>query len=651
MVYTVRPNGVLRCVALSSLTVLAMSAYASDPGTPALKKLSSDLTRAIDLARTSKSTGTEALKISAPQSIRDGQIQVIAGVKAITPELIKSFGDLGFEVVAQVEKDGLAQVVARTSDPLALEVLAGRGDVIGIVPEPIAFLNAGIVDNQADVSMRSDKVKQPMGIDGTGVRVGVLSDSIKNSIGGILSNGFLTGSTPQNSGDLPVSIRVIDPGPLSGSDEGAGMLELIHDVAPGADLSFASAVTSYALFAGNITSLATDAGRECDVIVDDVLYPLEPVYQDGPIAVAANQAVQNGAVYFSSAGNNLDNAHERTYVDVNPSVLEDTPITGGNDLHDFGAAYGMASDTHLAVRVNAGGEVSVIVHWDEPYGGVLAPGPGAEADIDLYLTSDTSLPIQDSNSLPGAIGVNDNVYEKSSSFQGTPGQPSGDAVEGFSYRNTTPIQQVAHIVVDHFDGRRPVLLNVYVRTTGATILDKSLMVDRTLVSHAAARDVHAVAAVFYGEVDQNGNLANPPGQLDVETFSALGGNLAYFFPAAGTPRFGVPELRFKPEITAPDGSNTTFFGGDIAFDSDTRPNFFGTSAAAPHAAAIAALMKSADGSLTPQEIYTILQQTARDAETPGLDALSGHGVIDGLEAVRGVLGRFTSSVENWRAYK
>ena len=46
----------------------------------------------------------------------------------------------------------------------------------------------------------------------------------------------------------------------------------------------------------------------------------------------------------------------------------------------------------------------------------------------------------------------------------------------------------------------------------------------------------------------------------------------------------------SPQVAATDGGNTTFFIADTSRDPDTQPNFVGTSAAAPHAAAIAALV-------------------------------------------------------------
>ena len=74
-------------------------------------------------------------------------------------------------------------------------------------------------------------------------------------------------ASTQTSNDLgPVTVL---PGQAGSGDEGTAMLEIIHDLAPGAQLYFATGTTSLAMFAQNILDLRA-AG--CDIIVDDVQY-------------------------------------------------------------------------------------------------------------------------------------------------------------------------------------------------------------------------------------------------------------------------------------------------------------------------------------------------------------------------------------------
>jgi hypothetical protein len=180
----------------------------------------------------------------------------------------------------------------------------------------------------------------------------------------------------------------------------------------------------------------------------------------------------------------------------------------------------------------------------------------------------------------------------------------------------------------------------------------------TIYGHSNAAGAEAVGAVFYYNSPAFG-AATPI----LNGFSSVGG-VPILFDTAGKP---TSIVRQKPEISAPDGTNTTFFGSDIAdpgdgSDLDTFPNLFGTSAAAPHAAGVAALMLEAVGgpySLTPDEIYAGLESTAIDItrRSPevfppvdpgvnnlpvGLDLESGYGLIQADAAVDSVLPRLTS---------
>jgi hypothetical protein len=108
-----------------------------------------------------------------------------------------------------------------------------------------------------------------------------------------------------------------------------------------------------------------------------------------------------------------------------------------------------------------------------------------------------------------------------------------------------------------------------------------------------------------------------------EDFSSLGPVVIYFDENSN--RLPAPEIRLKPDIAAADGVNTSFFPlgvipfmgipfvGDSESDPDDFPNFYGTSAASPHCAGLAALVLQAHGgtgSLTPAQVKTIFQTTA-----------------------------------------
>ena len=96
-----------------------------------------------------------------------------------------------------------------------------------------------------------------------------------------------------------------------------------------------------------------------------------------------------------------------------------------------------------------------------------------------------------------------------------------------------------------------------------------------------------------------------------EYFTSPGPVVKYFDKVGN--RLATPEIRLKPTIMAADQGNTSFFASDTTSDIDTKPNFGGTSAAAPHAAAIAALVIQNHGGrrgITPAQLTSILQRSA-----------------------------------------
>jgi hypothetical protein len=461
----------------------------------------------------------------------------------------------------------------RTMLSAALRRAGGGGDVSGAVPAQ----GVGSRTSEGVVTHGVVSARGAFHTDGTGVKIGVLSDGVTSL------------AQSQAAGDLgPVTVL---PGQAGSGDEGTAMLEIVHDVAPGAQLYFATAFGSITGFANNIRALRA-AG--CDIIVDDVFYFVETPFQDGQapgvistsnggaVTQAVNDVTASGAMYFSSAGNagNLNDGTagvwEGDFADGGPTGA---PLAGGNRLHRF--APGQNFNTLTAV--NTGG-APISLYWSDPLG-------GSANDYDLFRLNAAGTAV---------VGSSTNIQN------GTQDPLEQVTQSAASPRIVVVKKASAQPRYLHLNANRGRFQHV---TPGQT------------KGHSSAADAFGTAATpAVGPFPSLFSIAN-----SVETFSSDGPRRIFFRPD-GTPYtpgdFSSTggAVRQKPDITAADGVAVTGVGG---FGSP----FFGTSAAAPHAAAIAGLIKAADPSLTPAQIRAALVSTALDIEAPGTDRDSGAGII------------------------
>ncbi len=481
--------------------------------------------------------------------------------------------------------------------------LSQLADVQGVqfARQSLMVNSAGSVTSQGAAAMNSDVISALSGITGAGIRIGSLSDSFNTRFAPLT-----TAEDDVASNDLPSDIIVLDDTFLGGSDEGRGMMQLIHDVAPGSSQAFHTAFNGVAGFAEGIEELDLIAGS--DIIVDDIIYLAEPMYQDGPIAQAVDAVNSRGVAYFSSAGNNGRDGWE-----ADSGGFEDSGEVGifGGARHDFDRSRrGVDGLQNMLLFPNT--EVQLVVQWADPAFSVSgAPGAASDLDALLYLGDGT---------FTGLSSASFNV--------------GGDPVEilGFTYGGAEPIEIA--LGLELFEGPAPRAMKwvAFISGGGLEVIDDATN-SGTVYGHANAAGAIAVgASAWFNTPNFNANVS----QAIVNGFSSAGPTTVLYDLAGNYKK----QQRKRPQFVGPDGGNTTFFGGFIGFpvpgstEPDEFPNFFGTSASAPHAAAVGALMLELDPSLTPVNMVNKMKDTADDMDDPstpefdvGYDFGTGAGFL------------------------
>jgi Subtilase family len=564
--------------------------------------------------------------------------------------------------------------------PVAQLQAAASSSEVHALRAAMPRMRTGAVTSQGDFAQRSNIIRSSYpNITGAGVTVGILSDSFNcysvyaaNGVPATGNQGYAyysyLGATyladyamDVSTGDLPNTVNILAepytdsppdsvsptgdcmnygaPQYLPFTDEGRAMLQIVHDVAPGASLAFYTSDNSEADFANGIVALA---GAGAKVIADDTGYYDEPFYQDGLVAEAVDTVESEGVSYFSAAGNDGSTSYENTAPSF--SVLSNSGGTAGEYLLNFDTS-GATTSTSLPVTIPSlypGEYIAIVVEWDQPYVTGAPNSPGSSSQLNLCYSGSTGGAVITDNDGNSASCTGLNTLGQDPVQILTIGNPASNN------DNTTSTQ--LNLSVGLANGTAApgrIILSLESNDYGS--IDAFATNSATVQGHPSAAGAMAVGAAFFAQTPLCGVTA-----ATLESFSSQGG-APILFDSSGN-RLTAPTIRTKPDIVGPDGVNTTFFGYPLSDSGQTDsstvsqcqnnasyPSYFGTSAATPHLAAVAALLLQANNTLTPSQIYSALRSTASPMGATTPNDSSGWGFVQADGALTAAGGASTTS--------
>ncbi|MBI4166794.1 MAG: choice-of-anchor D domain-containing protein [Acidobacteria bacterium] len=638
------------------VTVLAEMARVYSPQGPAAPALRGAAPQAFSLEAMPHSV-RDAVRTRLMRINPQGEVQVYIMMNPVSDERLRELAASGVTVEI-IDAQG-SRVQARV--PVSrLEEVAGLPFVNLIRLPSYAHRMTGSVNTEGDEILRSDLARAQLGLSGAGVKVGVISDGIKGvfanvctTCGGVAGGPISTGDLPASTGTRNASgVLTSSTGGISGrsfssdSDlegiipgcsfagagaEGTALLEIVHDLAPSAQLSFANADTDLAM-----NQAVNFLAASNDVVVDDFGFFGLP--SDGTSTVSVNTAnalnsnTNRIRGYFTSVGNGAFSHYIGTYANSGVPGNAISGITSSGNLHLFQSGsdttdvLGLGPKPYNLILLPAGGQVYVFLTWNDPDG-------ASTNNYDLYLVRDST----------------NQVVSSSTDVQAVTRSP----VEIIAYTNNTGAEDYFRIVVQNVNNAAQARnLNIFAFTPECASAGLRLLAPpnharlnfvtptRSLSAQSDAGgspvSVVSVGAICSAsQITQNlfAGSAAPFESCYDTTNSTL-----EFFSAQGPTLDG----RLKPDITSIDGVSVT---GSGSFENP----FFGTSAAAPHVAGMAALvLESAPcliagktGALDNVTARTNLHNLILDNAVPlGGDVpnnLFGYGRSDALASIEQTL--------------
>lgn len=507
-----------------------------------------------------------------------------------------------------------------------VEDLARADGVSAVHLAPKRRLRVGAVTTQGAVVHHTDLVNNS-GYLGAGITVGGLSDSYNDDRADGKDPGWTNAQQDIDTGDLPgagnpfgdiTPVDVLQEGgsPDTDTDEGRAMLQIVHDVAPAARLAFCTAGQSDAEMAANIGLLQTNAG--CRVMCDDVSFDDEPMFSDGVIAQAINAAATGGVAYFSAIGNDGNSGYQATFNPVINALGRKRAAAAGLKLatipgaesraiyqwHSFGTDS--KGNPIVVQKISTGSApTTLIFQWDDPFDVVNGGVNGVTTDYDILVFNSAG------NFSAHLSGTENNVSTN---------EPLELPIDNMKAFTTYRICIVLTTRINPSQARQATHLR-YLATDGvdAILGDYITLSNVSAVGHATAAGSAAVAAYVYDDAPDPGVSGH--GYTPIVDGYSSNGPVVIYFDSAGN-RLPTPVTRNQPMFACTDNINTTFFPpyptspNPNDYDDDGWPNFAGTSAAAPHAAGIAALLMNAaavnlKGPFSPAQIQNFMINTTQ----------------------------------------
>lgn len=637
----IRLNRFTFAVAIFTISATSPPAYAQPQKHPKLTTLLADLARAVPQETAPFSAAQPPLPPAGfpvskmPKSVRDAvntrmmrisksaQVQVYISVSEINEHNLKQLRAIG----AVIELTDSKQKLVQARLPVTRLEAAAKFPFVRFIRLPdYGVPNTGSVTTQGDGILNAALARAQFGVNGAGIRIGVISDGIGGIFGAGCSSCTGLPGGPISAGDLPNAVGTRSAGgilisvaggitaqsfradanlegclgtcPASGvGAEGTAMLEIVHDIAPGAQLFFANFATDM-----EFNEAVNFLSANTDVVVDDIGFFGKPY--DGTSVVSQNSASalnNNGnriRARLNSVGNQARTHYQEDFFD---SGLDGTSIVGSQgNLHLFQATadttdiLGLGPGIGDVIFLPAGASVRIFLVWNDPFG-------TSNNDYDLFLLQDGT----------------GSVVARSQDFQ-TGTQPP---VEFIPFVNTTGMDDFFLIIVQNF-----------ANLAAARNLD-------LFVLDVTDHNYNTVRSSVPAQSDAGGS---PVSVISVGAARWETPNSIEDFSSNGPTNDG----RLKPDLITVDGVAITGAGGFGHSPPGSFPqSFLGTSAASPHAAGVAALvLQSAPclstgsaGVLTPENgrmaLRKLLLNNSIDLGVPGADNVFGFGRLDAFTSV------------------